>query len=72
MARTTSDTSDTSSKQQQAQRKENYNKSKRPVHQSITAILTEEKIEKKQFSKPTHVAVYRYLFRDLDRDRSRL
>ena len=33
-----------------------------PFHQSITAI------EEKQFTKPTHVAVY--LFRDLDRDRS--
>ena len=31
MASTTSDTGDTSSKQQQAQHKENYNKSKRPV-----------------------------------------
>ena len=31
MASTTSDTGDTSSKQQQAQRKENYNKIKRPV-----------------------------------------
>ena len=31
MASTTSDTGDTSSKQQQAQCKENYNKSKRPV-----------------------------------------
>ena len=31
MASTTCDTGDTSSKQQQAQRKENYNKSKRPV-----------------------------------------
>ena len=31
MASTTSDTGDTSSKQQQAQRKEKYNKSKRPV-----------------------------------------
>ena len=31
MASTTSDTGDTSCKQQQAQRKENYNKSKRPV-----------------------------------------
>ena len=41
-----------------------------PFHQSITAILTEEKREEKQFNKPTHVAVY--LFRDLDRDRSRL
>ena len=41
-----------------------------PFHQSITAILTEEKREEKQFTKPTHVAVY--LFRDLDRDRSRL
>ena len=41
-----------------------------PFHQSITVILTEEKREEKQFTKPTHVAVY--LFRDLDRDRSRL
>ena len=39
-----------------------------PFHQSITAILTEEKREEKQFTKPTHVAVY--LFRDLDGDRS--
>ena len=31
MASMTSDTGDASSKQQQAQRKENYNKSKRPV-----------------------------------------
>ena len=31
MASTTSDTGDTSSKQQQAQRKENYNKRKRPI-----------------------------------------
>ena len=29
-----------------------------PFHQSITAILTEEKREEKQFTKPTHVAVY--------------
>ena len=35
-----------------------------PFHQSITAILTDEKREEKQFTKPTHVAVY--LFRDLD------
>ena len=35
-----------------------------PLHQSITAILTEEKGEEKQFTKPTHVAVS--LFRDLD------
>ena len=41
-----------------------------PFHQSITAILTEEKREEKQFTKSTHVAVF--LFRDLDRDRSRL
>ena len=33
-------------------------------------ILTKEKREEKQFTKPTHVAVY--LFRDLDRDRRRL
>ena len=36
-----------------------------PFHQSITAILTEEKRKEKQFTKPTHVAVY--LFWDLDR-----
>ena len=36
-----------------------------PFHQSITAILTEEKREEKEFTKPTHVAVY--LFRDLHR-----
>ena len=41
-----------------------------PFHQSITAILTEEKREEKQFTKPTHVAVC--LFWDLNRDRSRL
>ena len=57
MASTTSDTGDISSKQQQAQRKENYNKVRGPFHQSITAILTEEKREEKQFTKPTHVAV---------------
>ena len=68
MTSTTSDTSDTSSKQQQAQRKETT-RVRGPFHQSITAILTEEKREEKQFTKPTHVAVY--LFRDLD-DRSRL
>ena len=74
MASTTSDTGDTSSKQQQAQRKENYNKRKRPVslvdHCHPYIIFTEEKRKEKQFTKPTHVAVY--LFRDLDRDRSRL
>ena len=41
-----------------------------PFHQSISAILTEEKREEKQFTKSTHVAAY--LFQDLDRDRSRL
>ena len=41
-----------------------------PFHQSITGILTEEKGEEKQFTKPTHVVLC--LFRDLDRDRSRL
>ena len=41
-----------------------------PFHQSITDIFTGEKREEKQFTKPTHVAVC--LFRDLDRDRSRL
>ena len=29
-----------------------------PFHQSITAILTEEKREEKQFTKPTHVCVF--------------
>ena len=52
------------SSMQQAHRKENYNKLRGPFHQSITAILTEEKREEKQFTKPTHVAVH--LFRDLD------
>ena len=33
-----------------------------PFHQSITAILTEEKREEKQFTKPTHVAVYLFFF----------
>ena len=71
MASTTSDTGDTSSKQQQAQRKENYNKSKRPVS-SVDQChpYRRKKREEKQFTKPTNVAVY--LFRDLDRDRSRL
>ena len=41
-----------------------------PFHQSITAILTEEKREEKQSTKPIHFAVY--LFWDIDRDRSRL
>ena len=39
-----------------------------PFHQSITAILTEEKRE--AVTNPTHVAVY--LFQDQDQDRSRL
>ena len=38
MASTTSDTGDTSSKQQQAQRKEKYNKSKRPFRQSCVCV----------------------------------
>ena len=58
-ASTTSDTGDTSSKQQQAQRKENYNKSKRPVS-SVDHChpYRRKKREEKQFTKPTHVAVY--------------
>ena len=68
LASTTSDTGDTSSKQQQAQRKYNTTRVRGPFHQSISAILTEEKRE--AVTNPTHVAVY--LFRDLDRDRSRL
>ena len=67
MASTTSDTGDTSSKQQQAQRKENYNKSK---DARLTSRSLPWKREEKQFTKPTHVAVC--LFRDLNRDRSRL
>ena len=43
MASTTSDTGDTSSKQDQAQRKENTTWVRSLFHQSITAILTEEK-----------------------------
>ena len=67
MANTTSDTGDTSSKQQQAQltQKKITTRERDPFHQSITAILTEEKREEKQFTKPTHVAVY--MFRDLNR-----
>ena len=64
MASTATDTGDTSSKQQQAQCKKITTRERGPFHQSITAILTEEKREEKQFTKPTHVAVY--LFRDLD------
>ena len=68
MASTASNTGDTSSKQQQAQRKQNYNIWGRgPFRQSITVILTGEKTE--AATDPTHVAVY--LSRDLDRDRSR-
>ena len=70
MARMTSDTGDTSSKQQQTQRKEITTRVRGLFPQSITAIITQEKREEKQFIKPTHVVVY--LFRDLDRDRSRL
>ena len=66
MASTTSDTGDTSSKRQQAQCKENYNKSKRPVSSVDHCHPYRRKREEKQFTKPTHVAVY--LFRDLDRD----
>ena len=69
MASSTSDTGGTSSKQQQAQRKDSLKITTResgPIHQSITAILTEAKREEKQFTKSTHVAVY--LFRDRDRD----
>ena len=41
-----------------------------PFHQSITAILTEEKREEKQSTKPTHIAVY--LFRCVrERERAR-
>ena len=47
--------------------KKNTTRVRGPFHQSITNILTKKE---KQFTKPTHVAVY--LFRDLDQDRSRL
>ena len=58
MASTTSNTGDTSRKQQQAQRKENYNKSKRPVS-SVDHChpYRGKKREEKQFTKPTNVAV---------------
>ena len=52
----TSDTGDTSSKRQQAQRKQKYNKRKRPVSSVDTVILTGEKRE--AVTNPTHVAVY--------------
>ena len=70
MASTTSDTGGTSSKQQQAQRKEKY-KSTRPglISRSLPSFTYRRKKEK-QFTKPTHVADY--LFRDQDRDRSKL
>ena len=71
MASTTSDTSDilqVSSSKHDA--KKITTRVRGPFHQSITAILTEEKREEKHFTKPPHVAVY--LFRDLDQDRSRL
>ena len=49
--------------------KKNTTRIRGKFHQSITAIFTEEKKERK-FTKSTHVAVC--LFQDLDRDRSRL
>ena len=69
MSRTTSDTSDTLSSSKHNAKKITT-RVRGPFHQLITAVLTEEKREEKQFTKPTHVAVY--LFRDLDRDRNRL
>ena len=54
--RMASNTGDTSSKQQQAQRKENYNKSKRPVSSVDHCHPYRRKREEKQFTKPTHVA----------------
>ena len=69
MASTTSDTGDTSSSSEHNAKKITT-RVRGPFHQSITAILTEEKREEKQFTKPTHIAVY--LFQDLERDRSRL
>ena len=41
-----------------------------PFHQSTTAILTEEKREEKQFTKPTHVAVYLFLCQRKTKDRT--
>ena len=70
MASTTSDTGDTQVSSSKHNAKKITTRERGPFHQSITAILTEEKREEKQFTKPTHVAVH--LFRDLDRDRSRL
>ena len=71
MASMTSDTDDTSSKQQQAQCKENYNKSERPGS-SVNHCHPYRRKKRREtvYAKCTHVAVY--LFRDLDRDRSRL
>ena len=63
MASMTSDSSDTSSKQQQAYRKEIHNSQTRgSCHQLNSAILTEEK--EKQFTKSMLFTVY--LFQDLD------
>ena len=42
-----------------------------PFYQLITAILAEEKREEKQFTKSAQCHVAVYLFRDLDRDKSR-
>ena len=63
MASTTSDTGDTSSSGKHNAKK-TTTRVRGPFQRSITAILTEEKREEKQFTKPTHVAVY--LFGDRD------
>ena len=61
---------------QVSSRKDNAKKiatrEKGPFHQSITAILSEEKREEKQFTKTYKINVEVYLFRDQDRDRSKL
>ena len=67
MVSTTSVTGDTSSKQQQAQRKQKY-KRQRPV--SLVNLCHPYRRKREAVTNPTHVAVY--LFRGQHRDRSRL
>ena len=62
---TTSDTSDSSRNQQQAQCKEKINMRKRLVFFfSVNHCHPHRKKKEKQFTKPTHASVY--LFQDLD------
>ena len=66
MASTASDTGDTSSKQQQAQRKEKCNNSKKPA--SSVDHCHPYRRKEKQSTKPTRVTVY--LFWDLSHVRA--